>query len=138
MKVNFLYVPVTGGGTITPTPALALGSKLSPLNQSFNHAGVPQAVHYPRAAAMSFFGRGGANVSETFTAQADHASYWAAVVYTRVKLGALMGTKGTLRFDADDGGGSIQLIGCVCTKASGRLIGLLSLVDFEFVGGVWS
>ena len=135
MKVSFAYVPVTGGSSTTIM--VALGSKLSPLNQSFNHSGVAQPVHYARASTQTFFGRGGGAVSETFTAMNEHSNYFAAMIFTRVTLGDLRGRSGQLIYQ-DDASGRITLANCVCTKASGKLIGLASFTDFEFSGGVWT
>lgn len=105
---------------------------------SFTHTGVAQASHPIRATAQVFFGRGGATTTESFTAQQEHASYWAGVVWSRVSLSAARGKNGNLTFEGDTGG-RITLRDCVMTEATAApgLVGTVSFVRFTFVGGTW-
>ncbi len=137
MKVTFIYAPSLIGPQTTPE-SLALGNRHSPLApMDFEHTGEAQASFPPRALAKTFFGRGGGHVVESFIAQKEHTSYFAAVIWTRVTLGNLRGRQGTLQFDANDGTGRVRLLNCVCIKARGHLVGLVSFVNFQFIGGSW-
>lgn len=110
---------------------------MSPVGpMEFAHAGAAQSSHAIRSETMSFFARGGRNVTESFQAQKEHNSYWEAVTWTRITLGRLLGKPGTLLFEADTSG-RVKLMNAVCTSASGRLVGIVSFVDFTFVGGLW-
>lgn len=134
MIVTFIYTALSGGSS--STIKLALGTRLAPTDHHFNYTGVAQPVHYPRAEKKTFFARGGASVTESFTCLKEHSEYWNAVIWTRKTMAPIIGKRGDLKFEGDNGG-QIILIDCICTVAGGRIVGGTSLVDFEFVGGIW-
>lgn len=136
MKVTFTYAPV--GGRLIKAEVLSLGRRLSPLAPvEFSHDGVVQESHPIRSADKAFFGRGGGSVSESFVAQKEHATHWAAIVWTRVTIGPMRGAAGTLMFE-DDTAGRISLVNAICKTARGHLEGITSFVNFQFVGGSWT
>jgi hypothetical protein len=135
VKVTFTYTPLLGGAA--KAEVLALGQRNSPIApMEFAHAGAVQTAHAIRAETLSFFARGGGNVTESFQAQKEHNSYWEAVTWTRIEVGKMRGKSGTLLFEADTSG-RIRLLNAICTAASGRIMGIVSFVDFTFVGGLW-
>lgn len=136
MKVTFTYTPLLGGSS--RAEVLALGQRNAPIApMEFSHVGVAQSAHAIRSETLSFFARGGGNVTESFQAQKEHDSYWAAVTWTRIEVGKMRGKSGTLLFEADVGSGRIRLVNAVCVSASGSITGIVSFIDFTFVGGLW-
>lgn len=138
MRVTFTYHPLVQS-TPTTALALALGERLSPVGPvQFSHSGQVQASRPVRAETATFFGRGGASTTESFVAQKEHVDHWAAMVWSRVTLGAARGKAGTLLYEGDNGG-RIKLVECVLVSAEGApgLVGITSFIRFTFVGGLW-
>jgi hypothetical protein len=139
MQVSFSFAPFGSDAAASPE-VLALGRRLAPFSpMEFQQTGALQETHLVRAATKGHIGRGGGSVRESFTAQKEHANYWAAIVWTRVTLGTMRGVNGTLTFTADGlPGGSVSLTDAVCVGAAGHVMGMTSIVKFDFVGGTWT
>ena len=124
------------GGRLINEP-IALGQRQSPMGPvEFGGTGEAQPRFPARAASMEYIGRGGGALTENFVCHKEHASHWAAMVYSRITLPGLRGVNGTLIFE-DDVAGRISLINAVCQQYDGHIEGRVSYIKFLFRGGIW-
>lgn len=134
MRIRFIYTHYTGAMI---TEELCAGLRLSPTDEQPSGTGAAQESSPPRATGPTFYGRGLASWTESFTGWKEHSDYWTGKMWARKSVQAMLGRKGTLRYEHDRGG-AMQLVGCVLVSAQAVSIGIVTSHRYVFRGGLWS
>ena len=136
MKYTFAFTQP--GSTASIIEVLSDGQRLSPLSgPKVSHTGDVQVVRPVRAIRGVAIGRGLGMVTETFRAQKEHASAFAASQYERITVQRMLGCTGLLQIQGD-AGGSMKMRNATCVSASTTNMGLYTVTDFTFVGSQWT
>lgn len=136
MKVTFTYASASGA-TVPEILAVGLTVRQPVTDEHPAGTGAVQQSNPMRGTAPTFFGRGLAGWTESFVGWKEHADYWTAKMWARKNVQAMLGRKGTLKYD-NETGGSMSLIGCVLESATPINMGRVTAHHYSFKGGIWT